>query len=102
MSNNSPSYEAIHRRVNRRLGPARQTTCVGCCVKRATEWAYDHRDPSEIVNDKGLRYSQDVRHYVPLCRTCHRRFDALANELLRGQTEIRSQSVKIIKWQRDE
>jgi hypothetical protein len=77
MSDATPSYEAMHQRVRRHNGPARNHTCVGCCVKRAGNWAYDHRDDQQVVNHKGLIYSLDIGRYIPLCLQCHRRFDAM-------------------------
>jgi hypothetical protein len=41
----------------------------------AAEWAYDHRDPGEMDSTKGP-YSLDHRRYQPMCKPCHRQFDA--------------------------
>lgn len=84
MSNNTPKYNTIHVRLRRRRGPARQSRCAGCSVKRADQWAYDHRDPDELVNDAGLAYSADLERYIPLCVTCHRRFDEITRQFKRG------------------
>ncbi len=84
MSKRIPKYESVHVNLRRRRGSASQSKCVGCCVKRAEQWAYDHRDPNEVTNDRGLVYSVNLDHYIPLCRTCHRRFDLLARRLLTG------------------
>ena len=49
------------------------------CAKPAREWAYDHLDPHEKTDTWGgfeVRYSVNVEHYQPLCRSCHRAFDA--------------------------
>lgn len=71
-------YLAAHYRVRTYRGKATEHTCVDC-GGQAHEWAYDHRDPDEIVADsgyhKGMPYSPDPSHYQPMCKTCHKRFD---------------------------
>ena len=71
------SYIGAHHRVKRLLGLAALHACVRCGVT-AHEWAYDHCDPAERAGRHGdawLTYSTDPRHYQPMCRSCHRRFD---------------------------
>jgi len=96
----TPAYSSVHVRLLRHRGPARQFRCVGCCVKRAEHWAYDHRDPDELLSNTGLRYSNDMDHYIALCRTCHKRFDLLAARLREGR-EVQPKFVKTVQhyWQ---
>lgn len=75
------SYDAAHYRVEQARGKASKYTCAGCAVKRATDWAFDHRDSDPAYSLKGLPYSLSIDHYVPLCRTCHLRFDRLVTRM---------------------
>lgn len=69
-------YGGAHDRVKRALGSASNYLCEHC-GGRADDWAYDHADPNERVSPKRLVYSTaGARHYLPLCGSCHRRFDA--------------------------
>lgn len=66
-------YGGVHLRLS--ADPASNYSC-GHCAGAASEWAYDHLDPEEKISGDGLRYSVKGRaHYVPLCSSCHRRFD---------------------------
>ena len=73
-------YNRAHWQVRKLRGPASEHRCR-FCRDVAAEWAYDHADPDELVVDcPGLRehnypYSLKVEHYVPACRSCHRRSD---------------------------
>ena len=70
-------YDSAHARVRRRRGPASALSCAHCGGP-AKDWAYDHLDPAEQIDNRGgkaLPFSLDLSHYMPLCRTCHRRFD---------------------------
>lgn len=69
-----PKYEAVHARLCRDLGNARDHLCG--CGEQAAEWAYDHEDKDERVDDRGRPYSLDPEHYVPMCVACHRKKDA--------------------------
>ena len=67
-------YYAIHGRLSK--DPAMNHVCAHC-LGRAEQWAYDHEDPDEHVSGAGFAYStKGRRHYIPLCCSCHRRFDA--------------------------
>ena len=72
--NGNVGYNGIHIRLYRERGRASDYTCAEC-GRQALDWAYDHMDPAERINDKGWPYSLDTAHYVPLCRSCHRRQD---------------------------
>jgi len=76
------SYAGAHARVYAARGPASAHACLHC-GKAAQEWAYDHTDPdgkTEVRARDGrapspVPYSTDPAHYIPLCRTCHLKFD---------------------------
>lgn len=68
-------YGGAHDRAKALFGPASSHICVSC-DGQATDWAYTHTDPAEMIDpDLGLPYSADVSHYMPLCVRCHKRFD---------------------------
>lgn len=67
------SYGAVHRRLAKVLGPAREHNCADC-GSPADEWAYDHTDPNERRGSEGP-YSTDITRYQPMCRSHHRRLD---------------------------
>jgi len=69
-------YKTVHKRLKRERGLATDYRCEHCGGK-AAEWAYDHADPDERTdpNHQGCPYSLNLDRYVPLCATCHRRFD---------------------------
>lgn len=69
-------YKYAHNAVRREYGPATLYTCLWC-GGRADQWAYDHRDPDELTDPRGLPYSLDISHYGALCVRCHRSFDRL-------------------------
>lgn len=69
-----PSYGAAHQRVRNYRGSATLYTCHDC-EGAAHEWSYDHQDPAEVTDDRGISYSLSIERYVPRCRSCHRRFD---------------------------
>jgi hypothetical protein len=62
-------YEAMHRRVDRARGKAKEHECVRCAengiVKRAREWARVHGEDG----------TDPWADYVPLCYPCHRTYD---------------------------
>lgn len=78
-------YYAAHQRVWNAWGKATEHSCAQCDAP-AQEWAYDHSDPEEQrearTSQSGLTrtlpYSLDVNRYLPMCKPCHSRFDAMA------------------------
>ena len=66
----SNNYGAVHSR----LGPVAGRNCR--CGDAAEEWAYDHGDPEELTDEIGRPYSLDQDRYKPMCRPCHRKYDA--------------------------
>lgn len=70
-------YYAVHARLARNRGPAREYTCRNC-GGRAQHWAYNNvsPDPNEILcPEVGLFYTHDLSYYIPLCVPCHSRLD---------------------------
>jgi NAD-dependent SIR2 family protein deacetylase len=70
-------YSGAHTRVVKARGPASTHSCAHCGIT-AYEWAYDHADPNERRVEwygKWMSISLTPDHYIPLCRSCHRRFD---------------------------
>lgn len=70
-------YLAIHVRLRTNRGHASAHPCAEC-GDVAAEWAYDHTDPNEQLDERGCPYSPDPAHYRPLCLSCHRSADARA------------------------
>lgn len=74
-----PSYQAMHKRIAKDRGPAREYDCVDC-GGAAAHWSYDHADLNELVGPVGRErfdaaYSLDPEHYVPRCVPCHKTHD---------------------------
>lgn len=69
------AYRTAHARVTKAKGRAADHECISC-GDRAEDWAYDHGDPDARVSDGGLLYSAEPSHYQPMCRACHKSFDA--------------------------
>ena len=70
-------YEGAHIRVRKTRGRAADHQCRRC-PNQAAEWAYDHQDPNERVEEyRGhtLAFSVNPQRYMPLCISCHRTFD---------------------------
>jgi hypothetical protein len=68
-----PAYTTVHCRL--RAKQLASTLPCAHCGGQADDWAYDHADPNELTDPRGLPYSADPRHYIPLCKACHTRFD---------------------------
>lgn len=66
-------YDGVHNRLRTTRGKADTHLCV--CGAQAAEWAYDHEDAEEVVDDRGRVFSRKPDHYQPLCLLCHRRLD---------------------------
>lgn len=76
------SYRNAHRRVYRARGAASAHPCRYCGAQ-AKQWAYDHMDPNEKIGKNAKHvspYSTDPARYIPLCVSCHRRFDLAMRE----------------------
>lgn len=68
--------QAVHNRLTRRWGPARDHLCIQC-FEKALDWAYLHNDLDEVVSEDGSYWSEDVECYAPMCRKCHGHLDHL-------------------------
>jgi hypothetical protein len=68
-------YSAVHQRLYAQFGQARDHTCVDC-GKPAAEWSYNHHDPDERHDNRGVAYSTKFAYYNPRCSACHATFDA--------------------------
>lgn len=94
-STERPTWKAMHHRLHARRGRASEHTCAYCTAS-AKDWAYDNSDPNEVVDvTMGMAFSLDLDRYVPMCRSCHKRFD-----LLHKARDVISESA-ILRHQRD-
>ena len=74
MSDQVLSYATMHIYLKRTHGDPSEQMCA--CGMRADEWAYDHADPDEIIDERRERpYSLKAEHYKAMCRSCHRTMD---------------------------
>lgn len=75
--NGTVGYMGAHNRVRRLRGNAKAQACQHC-GDEARDWAYDHQDPTEVhevIDGYQVAYSVDPTHYLPLCKSCHVKFD---------------------------
>lgn len=74
----TPDYRAAHRYVRKKRGKPESHACL-CGKRPAKEWAFVRpKDDREIlVDERGRPYSLNVWHYQPMCRPCHRNYDAM-------------------------
>lgn len=71
-------YYTAHRRVYSLKGKPSSYLCIDC-GEQATDWAYSHSDPDELVEQTvvngvvlGVKvYSPDPTFYEPKCRSCN-------------------------------
>jgi hypothetical protein len=101
-------YQYAHYKVRRLRGSVRNHPCRHC-GDPAREWAYDHADPRER-NDprRGGPYSLDPDHYIPLCVSCHRRFDwkmngarmgsYLGRDAILAAASLKTEDVSVPEW----
>lgn len=86
-----PAYTTVHKRLVQERGSASEHACAHCGA-RAQDWAYSNGDLNAVRQDDGreagLAYSLNPDHYEPLCKACHRRFDARHRELADGGTSL--------------
>lgn len=78
------AYITMHQRIIRSRGKATDQTCAKCDGS-ASQWAYDYSDPNALRDKRGCPYSTDPGHYMPLCASCHKRFDLAQSEVAHGQ-----------------
>lgn len=67
------SYFTAHDRLRRWRGPASE--CVHCSSSGPYQWAYDREKAKKRLVEDGMPYSPDVNDYIPLCVSCHKRYD---------------------------
>lgn len=89
-------YDAAHRQVRKAKGRASAFICR--CGKRAEQWAYTHSD-LDVQHDTdgreaGRPFSPDPAHYVPMCRSCHIRYDRARRRFSGGGKSL----VHHVKW----
>jgi hypothetical protein len=68
-----PTYTAVHQRIARALGSARDRACV--CGQPAEHWAWQPTGHSQTLWEDGMPFSTDLRDYAPRCVPCHKRED---------------------------
>lgn len=72
-----PTFAAIHKRLSRKRGSAKNYACVDC-GETAAEWSYIGGCPNELMGrarESIVPYSEDLDRYEPRCVRCHRVFD---------------------------
>lgn len=82
-----PSFAAIHKRLHRAKGPARNYTCVDC-GGQAAEWSYNQSDSNQVMGrarNSIVPYSLDIDNYDPRCVRCHRIFDKAGEGRVRNE-----------------
>lgn len=77
----SMTYGAVHVRIRKANGSARDQLCADCGARPGHSWSYDHSDPAELTGEHTpgvpVQYSADPMHYQPRCRPCHGTFDRM-------------------------
>lgn len=68
------NYVLVHQRLKKKRGRAAAHPCAAC-GDPARQWAYDHADPDEKIDERGYAFSVNLEHYKPMCASCHKRFD---------------------------
>ncbi|MFG2067742.1 hypothetical protein ACGFKZ_12895 [Micromonospora tulbaghiae] len=81
------TYDGAHNRVKAQRGSASDHLCR--CGNQAEQWAYNHADFKQRADtegrEKGRPYSINPDHYLPMCRSCHARFDNTHRQLVGGK-----------------
>ena len=68
-------YKAVHSRLQAHRGRADAHDCLSC-GKKARDWGYAYTDPYVQYDPKsGRPFSLDLKCYIPLCGSCHKRID---------------------------
>ncbi|WP_200215402.1 hypothetical protein [Micromonospora coerulea] len=78
------TYDGAHNRVKGQRGSASDYLCR--CGKQAEQWAYSHADFRQRADSEGREtgrpHSANPDHYLPMCRSCHSRFDSTHRRLV--------------------
>lgn len=70
-----PTYHTAHAAVRAERGRPSEYPCHDCSGP-AVDWSYDNSDPREFTDrESGCAYSALTSHYLPRCRSCHRKAD---------------------------
>lgn len=70
-------YNGAHKRMLRERGSAKDYKCE-TCPKQARDWALWHDAEDQltwIVRGKELNYTHEPYDYMPMCRSCHTKYD---------------------------
>lgn len=71
------TWRTVHIHLQRVRGKARRQLCK-YCGEQAADWCYDGTDPDvRYTEGTQMPFSLHLEHYIPLCRTCHKRLDNL-------------------------
>lgn len=74
----TPTYHAVHVKMQRDKGSASNHQCA-MCAAQAADWAFDGDPDAALYDDsrEGIArvYSLDQSDYIPLCKSCHRTKD---------------------------
>jgi hypothetical protein len=101
MSRGAYQYWKAHRAVEDIHGRAKLHDCAFCGRRDARDWAYNHRDPDEkVAKYNGCAYSKDPNCYIPLCRSCHRRFDKNHRRGGEGLPRLRRDPLRLWEFRR--
>lgn len=88
LSDDETNYGAVHQRVRKAKGKARDHKCVDC-GGQAKHWSYNHLDPEEkigVYRGNRMPYSLNMEFYEPRCVKCHKKLD-LAEVKRRSERE---------------
>lgn len=91
------TWRKIHHHLQRTRGKARQYACKHC-GNPAKDWCYDNADPDvRFTPGTAMPFSAKVEHYIPLCGSCHKRFDNLnrARDVISETAILRNQQKTI-------
>lgn len=73
-------YVKAHYYVKRDNGPASGHLCICGCGNQAADWAMKN-DSKNIKKSKNFKWATDVNDYVPMARSCHKKYDLEAKEM---------------------
>jgi len=71
---NDATNTAVHQRIRKERGHARNYSCVDC-GGQAAHWSYDHSAKDERYDELKGPYTVNQDHYDPRCVSCHKKFD---------------------------
>ncbi|MFD6640307.1 hypothetical protein ACFWDN_31325 [Micromonospora chalcea] len=84
------TYDGAHNRVKAQRGSASLYLCR--CGNQAEQWAYSHADYDQAHmaegREAGMPYSTNPKHYAPMCRSCHTRWDNAHRGMTGGRLSL--------------